>query len=118
MPNFNLHEEIPDTEEYRAMRVATGLSAKSAEAASRGLPNSLFSVCLRDTGGTLIGMGRIIGDGGLNFEIVDIAVHLVAYQHLAQGAGGGFFAAVQEILGPGTQFLVGLIRRGAAGRAR
>ena len=57
-----------------ALRVAAGLSPKTKEAADRGLPNSLFSVCVR-AGNELIGLGRIIGDGGCNFEVVDIAVH-------------------------------------------
>jgi len=71
---FRLVEEVPAEDEYRALRVAAGLSPKSPEAASLGLPNSLFSVCVRDDA-QLIGMGRIVGDGGCNFEVVDIAVH-------------------------------------------
>ena len=50
-----------------------GLSPKSPEAARLGLPNSLFAVCVR-SGTGLIGMGRIVGDGGCNFEVVDVAV--------------------------------------------
>lgn len=69
-----LVEEIPSASAYRALRVAAGLSSKTAEAASRGLPGTLFAVCLKQ-GGELVGMGRIIGDGGLNYEVVDIAVH-------------------------------------------
>lgn len=64
----------PGSDEYRDLRVAAGLSSKTAEAADCGLPNSLFAVCVRD-GDRLIGMGRVVGDGGLNYEVVDIAVH-------------------------------------------
>ncbi len=67
-------EETPAPDEYRSLRVAAGLSPKSEDAAEKGLPGTLFSVCVRKNG-TLIGMGRIIGDGGLNYEIVDMAVH-------------------------------------------
>lgn len=73
-PGLELRASPPDVEEYRALRVLAGLSAKSAEAASRGLPGTLFAVTVRD-GKNLIGMGRVIGDGGLNYEVVDIAVH-------------------------------------------
>jgi len=66
--------ETPAVDEYCAMRAVTGLSPKTAEAASQGLPGTLFAVCIRD-GDELIGMGRVIGDGGLNYEIVDMAVH-------------------------------------------
>ncbi len=65
---------VPGVEEYRALRVITGLSPKTAEAAAAGLPNTLYSVTVRD-GDTLIGMGRVVGDAGLNFDIVDVAVH-------------------------------------------
>ncbi len=74
MTDFELFEEIPADDEYRALRVAAGLSPKTAEAARRGLPNSLFAVCIRCRG-ELVGMGRVIGDGGCNYEVVDIAVH-------------------------------------------
>lgn len=71
---FELVEEIPAVEEYRSLRVAAGLSPKSPEAARVGLPSSLFAVCVR-IDDVLIGMGRIVGDGGCNFEVVDVAVH-------------------------------------------
>lgn len=69
-----LREALPAPEEYVALRLAAGLSERSLDAARLGLPGTIFAVCVRD-GGRLIGMGRIIGDGGCNFEIVDIAVH-------------------------------------------
>ncbi|WP_430389450.1 GNAT family N-acetyltransferase [Dyella sp. 20L07] len=65
--------EIPGDDEYRALRVAAGLSAMSAEGAALGLPASWCSVCARD-GDKLIGMGRVVGDGGLFLFVVDIAV--------------------------------------------
>ena len=71
---IELVEEVPSASAYRALRVAAGLSAKTAEAASRGLSGTLYAVCLRKND-ELVGMGRIIGDGGLNYEVVDIAVH-------------------------------------------
>ena len=74
MSDVELTEELPGVDEYCAMRAAAGLSRKSAEAAERGLPGSLFSVCIRRDG-ELIGMGRVVGDGGLSYEVVDIAVH-------------------------------------------
>ena len=74
MKRFPLREEVPEVAEYRALRVAAGMSSKTAEAARRGLAGTLHAACVRD-GKTLIGMGRVIGDGGCNFEIVDIAVH-------------------------------------------
>lgn len=68
-----LSREIPGSDEYRALRVAAGLSAMSEEGAAIGLPASWCSVCVRDDG-HLIGMGRVVGDGGLFLWVVDIAV--------------------------------------------
>lgn len=64
---------VPAIEDYLHLRNITGLGYRSHEAASKGLPNSLFAVTLYD-GNTAIGMGRVVGDGGCNFEVVDIAV--------------------------------------------
>ncbi|MGX9189344.1 GNAT family N-acetyltransferase [Stenotrophomonas sp. Ker107b] len=63
----------PSVEEYRALRVLAGLSPKTAEAAARGLPNTIFGVSMRE-GDRLLAMGRIIGDGGCFLQVVDIAV--------------------------------------------
>ena len=63
----------PGEDEYRALRIAAGLSAMSPEGARLGLPASWCSVCLRHEG-ELIGMGRVVGDGGLFLFVVDIAV--------------------------------------------
>ena len=76
-------ERAPSAQEYCALRIKAGLSAKSLKAAEIGLPNSLYIVTIRDAG-TLIAMGRVVGDGACNFEVVDVAVD-PAYQ----GAGLG-----------------------------
>lgn len=65
--------EIPGNDEYRGLRTAAGLSLMTAEGATTGLPASWSSVCVRHAG-ELIGMGRVVGDGGLFLFVVDIAV--------------------------------------------
>ncbi|MGA1600290.1 MAG: N-acetyltransferase, partial [bacterium] len=65
--------ETPSVQTYQALRVGSGLSRKTDEAAVRGLPNTLFAVqILHDS--QPVGMGRVIGDGGCFFQVVDIAV--------------------------------------------
>ena len=39
---YRLIEQLPSAEEYCAMRLKAGLSARSLAAAKAGLPNSLF----------------------------------------------------------------------------
>jgi GNAT superfamily N-acetyltransferase len=71
--DIELVERFPGVEDYRRLRVEAGLSAKTAEAATRGLANTLYGVSLlRD--GEIVGMGRIIGDNGTVFTVVDIAI--------------------------------------------
>lgn len=80
----------PSVETYRHLRVAAGLSPKSAEAAARGLPNTLFAVQLLH-GGEPVGMGRVIGDGGTAFQVVDIAVRP---EHQGKGLGKRLMAEI------------------------
>lgn len=76
-------EKVPNPNEFCDMRVKAHLSPKSLEAATIGLPNSLYGISIRD-GDVLIAMGRVVGDGACNFEIVDVAVD-PSYQ--GQGLG-------------------------------
>jgi predicted N-acetyltransferase YhbS len=81
--HYRLAERVPTVDEYVRLRIAAGMTPRSAEAASHGLPNSLFGVVI-EQGGETVGMGRAIGDGGLFFQLVDIAVHP---DHQARGLG-------------------------------
>ena len=67
-----LHQ-VPDVQTYCHLRAASGLSAKTTEAAERGLKNTLFAVQITD-GDKIVGMGRVIGDGGTTYQVCDIAV--------------------------------------------
>ena len=91
---YVLAHETPGIEEYRQLRVDAGLSPRSAAAASRGLPNTLFAATLRYRG-ELVAMARVVGDGGCNFEIVDMAVHP---DHQRRGHGTRIMAAVMQFI--------------------
>ena len=71
---MNITHEIPSVDSYLSLRLAVGLSEMSREGAEKGLPSTLFAVSLME-GERLIGMGRVVGDGGLQFLVSDIAVH-------------------------------------------
>lgn len=89
-----LVERFPDAEDYRRLREAAGLSRKSAEAAGRGVSGTLYGVSLlRD--GEVVGMGRVIGDGGCFYFVVDIAV---APALQGQGLGGRVMRALDAWL--------------------
>ncbi|MFT9597449.1 GNAT family N-acetyltransferase [Mesobacillus sp.] len=78
MKDFKITYDPPNAVEYINLRLESGMSHKSLEAAQIGLKNSLFAVAVYDES-TLVAMGRIIGDGGAFFQVVDIAVK-PAYQ--------------------------------------
>lgn len=67
---------IPDAGAYALLRRQAGLSPRSEQGMKIGLGNSLFAISLYagDAGDELVGMGRVIGDGGCFLQIVDIAV--------------------------------------------
>lgn len=69
-----LSHDLPTPEEFQQLRIKAGLSPRNPEAIAKALQNSCFCVTLRTQGKVLVGMGRIIGDGGTAFQITDIAV--------------------------------------------
>ncbi|HEV8694668.1 MAG TPA: GNAT family N-acetyltransferase [Lysobacter sp.] len=71
--DIQLIEHFPDADDYCRLRNAAGMSPKTLQAAAKGLPNTLYGVSLK-RGEEVIGMGRIIGDGGCFYTVVDIAV--------------------------------------------
>ena len=83
MTNIRLVSRVPTVDEYNSTRVAAGLSEKDTTAAQLGLKNSLCAVCAYSDS-SLIGIGRVIGDGGIYFQIVDLAV---LPSHQGKGVG-------------------------------
>lgn len=84
----------PSVAEYRQLRAVAGLSPKSLEAATLGLPNTVFGVSIRD-GDQLLAMGRLVGDRGCFLQVVDIAV---VPGRQGQGLGKAVMAALDAWL--------------------
>ncbi|WP_435360882.1 GNAT family N-acetyltransferase [Haloarchaeobius sp. DFWS5] len=98
---FELREELPTPERYLALREAADMAPRALDAARQGLPNSIFGVTVVETDDTddpeelVVGMGRIVGDGGTVFQLVDIAVHPDCQ---GQGLGTEITAALMDYL--------------------
>ncbi len=75
--------QVPSVTDYVRIRLVAGLSRKTEAAATIGLRNSLFAVTVF-YGAEPVGIGRVIGDGGCFFEIVDIAA---LPEHQGKGVG-------------------------------
>ena len=71
--DYRIEARLPPVKDYLRLRRVAGLSPFSREAAEKGLPNSVFGVCLM-LGDAIVGMGRVIGDGGCFFQVTDIAI--------------------------------------------
>lgn len=64
----------PTFSEYKQLRGLVGWWETDENAANMALKNSLFSVVAVEHD-TVIGFGRVIGDGGLYFYIQDLIIH-------------------------------------------
>ncbi|MBP2547765.1 ribosomal protein S18 acetylase RimI-like enzyme [Neorhizobium galegae] len=92
--DYRLEPQAPPLADYLRLRQVAGLSPFTPEAASLGLKGTVFGVRLvwEDK---IVGMGRIIGDGGCFFQITDIAVDPA---HQGRGLGKRIMAALTDHL--------------------
>ena len=94
MGDYDLSSALPRAEELKALRDAAGMRPVPIEAVRAGLTGTVYGITIR-SGGTLVGMGRIIGDGGMFFQIVDF---VVAPAHQGKGLGKRIMAALTAYL--------------------
>ena len=109
---YVLTHDTPPLADYMRLRAVSGLTPFTEEAARAGLPSTFCAVVLRHED-VAVGMGRIIGDGGLFFQMTDIAVDP---HHQKQGLGKAIVAALMENLAARIEApaYVSLIADGAA----
>lgn len=101
--DVEIRDGVPAPERYRELREAAGLTPVTAEAARRGIPNTIFGVTAvrvesnddTDTTERIVGMGRLVGDDGCFYQVVDVAVE-PAYQ--GQGIGTRIMTALVDWL--------------------
>jgi GNAT superfamily N-acetyltransferase len=77
---YALHSGVPTPTDYLRLRQESGLTPRTLKQATRALPGSWAAchvVSVEDS--ATVGMGRLIGDGGWCFHVVDMAV-LPAHQ--------------------------------------
>ncbi|KAF3942405.1 hypothetical protein ABW19_dt0200994 [Dactylella cylindrospora] len=96
MEDYEVIECLSFADDYFRLRQVPGLSPKSREAIELGLPNSMFGVHVKyKQGGKVIGMGRVVGDGGLFAQVVDIAVEP---EHQGKGVGKAIMKSITRML--------------------
>src|SRR3954462_9539710 len=91
---YRLIPSAPGVEDYLALRQRAGLSPKTREQATAALPGS-WAAChvVHEPSGETVGMGRVIGDGGWYFHVVDMAV---LPDHQRRGLGDAILRSVLE----------------------
>lgn len=87
---YQLVTRLPTVAEHMHLRAVAGLSAFPEAATRLGLPGTAFAVVV-EQGSQAVGMGRIVGDGGMFFQVVDIAVDPA---HQGQGLGKAIVGAL------------------------
>ena len=92
---YSILARTPTVEEYLRLRASAGLSAFSETAAEAGLKGTIFAVLVLHQEDA-VGMGRLIGDGGCFFQIVDVAVDPC---HQGRGLGKAIMSALMTYVG-------------------
>lgn len=93
---YELRPGTPDVDSYLRLRADSGLTPKTREQAEAGLPGTWRGCHIVDTStGDIVAMGRIIGDGGWYFHIVDMAV---LPDHQRRGLGDRIMTWLLDII--------------------
>ena len=72
---YELVRTTPEVEDYLALRRESGLTPTNRDQAAAGLPGSWAARHVVHTpSGDTVAMGRVLGDGGWCFLVVDMAV--------------------------------------------
>jgi GNAT superfamily N-acetyltransferase len=92
--NYQIIEKLPSSEEYLYLRQLVGWNLLERDVVEKALPASLYCVCAV-VDRTVIGMARIIGDGGLAYYIQDVIV-IPEYQR--KGIGTQLMNKIMEYI--------------------
>ena len=91
---YEFREEKLTVNDYLALRAKVGWKELSKRQAGLAIDNAIYMVAVYDeANGALVGMGRLIGDGGVICYIQDLIV-LPAYRR--QGIGGKLVKMLRE----------------------
>jgi ribosomal protein S18 acetylase RimI-like enzyme len=92
--NYQIIEKLPSPEEYIQLRQLVGWGIHERNVIVKALPNSLYCVCACSKT-EIIGMARIIGDGGIAYYIQDV---IVKPQYQRQGIGTALMDKIMEYI--------------------
>ncbi len=97
--NIIYTNKIPDVTSYNELRVRSGKDNGVPEKiAEQALHHSLYLVSAYD-GDRLVGLGRVVGDGGITFAVTDI---MVDKEYQLHGIGHGIMDHIDAYLDENT----------------
>jgi ribosomal protein S18 acetylase RimI-like enzyme len=103
IPGYRLLMSTPPVPDYLRLRQESGLSPKTEAQATAALPGSWAACHVVAESGEIVGMGRVLGDGGWYFHVVDLAV---LPEHQRRGLGDAILdallARIKELAPPGA----------------
>jgi GNAT superfamily N-acetyltransferase len=74
-PGYRLRESPPTVERFRTLREVAGMAPRPREGVERWLQNSLYAVTAVHEDDGVVGMCRVVGDGGSVYHVTDTVVH-------------------------------------------
>nr|WP_321524682.1 GNAT family N-acetyltransferase [uncultured Cohaesibacter sp.] len=89
---YRLETRTPPLTDFLRLREITGLTVYSEEAARAGLKGTVAAATIYH-GDDVVGIGRLVGDGGCVFVICDIAVDPA---HQGNGLGKAIMASLMD----------------------
>lgn len=96
--NYSFQKNTLNFEDYCSLRESVEWLNFDDEQMKRGLANSLLTISVSRDGKT-VGMGRLIGDGGMYYTIVDVVVRP---EHQGKGIGSRIIDMILEYVGGQT----------------
>ena len=96
LPGYRLVNGPPLVTDYLALRRSAGLTPRRADQAAAAIDGSWSAVhVVEQQTGETVAMGRVLGDGGWYFHIVDMAV---SPEHQRRGLGAAILSALLETI--------------------
>ena len=90
--DYRIEKQTPPLEDFLRLRKITGLTVYSEEAAREGLKGTIAAATIY-YGDQVVGIGRLVGDGGCVFVICDIAIDPA---HQGKGLGKAIMASLMD----------------------